>query len=136
MLKAFYRHSRVKPTKIIMFRDGVSEGQFQQVHTLFSFTERVIFESPQETEYSILRSRINSYQIVWRASWTWNSTQNRYFSPKSKEKSWVYLTWDLFWFTSVKNYFKREKINFKSKHTNGNFLSTKVFMVAFSKLSS
>ena len=38
MLKAFYRHLRAKPKKIIMFRRGVSEGQFQQVPTFFSFT--------------------------------------------------------------------------------------------------
>lgn len=31
LLKQFYRHMKVKPRKIIMFRDGVSEGQFQQV---------------------------------------------------------------------------------------------------------
>ena len=39
MLKAYERHMRVKPNKIIMFRDGVSEGQFQQVTTLVSSTK-------------------------------------------------------------------------------------------------
>ena len=51
MLKAFYRHLRVKPKKVIMFRDGVSEGQFQEVTVLFSFARDLIFESHQQTDY-------------------------------------------------------------------------------------
>lgn len=31
LLKQFYRATKSKPHKIIMYRDGVSEGQFQQV---------------------------------------------------------------------------------------------------------
>ena len=38
MLNTFHKHLRVKPKKIIMFRNGVSEGQFQKVAALFSFT--------------------------------------------------------------------------------------------------
>ena len=37
LLKQFYRNLRVKPKKIIMFRDGVSEGQFQQVSIFILF---------------------------------------------------------------------------------------------------
>jgi eukaryotic translation initiation factor 2C len=31
LLVQFYRSTRFKPTRIIFYRDGVSEGQFQQV---------------------------------------------------------------------------------------------------------
>ena len=31
MLIQFYQTTRFKPSKIIFYRDGVSEGQFQQV---------------------------------------------------------------------------------------------------------
>ena len=34
-----------------MFRDGVSEGQFQEVIVLFSFARNLIFESHQQTDY-------------------------------------------------------------------------------------
>ena len=30
----FYRATHYKPVRVIMYRDGVSEGQFQQVSTL------------------------------------------------------------------------------------------------------
>ena len=32
MLIQFYQSTRFKPHRIIFYRDGVSEGQFQQVH--------------------------------------------------------------------------------------------------------
>ena len=35
LLKQFYRALGKKPSKIVMFRDGVSEGQFQQVQNMF-----------------------------------------------------------------------------------------------------
>ena len=35
--KIFYKHLRLKPKKITIFRDGVSEGQFQQLTALLSF---------------------------------------------------------------------------------------------------
>ena len=31
LLITFYQNTRFKPTRIIFYRDGVSEGQFQQV---------------------------------------------------------------------------------------------------------
>ena len=35
----FYKATRYKPVRVIMYRDGVSEGQFQQVSSFFiSFT--------------------------------------------------------------------------------------------------
>ena len=35
LLIAFYKNTRgFKPTRIIFYRDGVSEGQFQMVHTI------------------------------------------------------------------------------------------------------
>lgn len=36
LLIQFYKSTRFKPTRIIFYRDGVSEGQFQQVVRLFS----------------------------------------------------------------------------------------------------
>ncbi|XP_015684208.1 protein argonaute-2-like, partial [Protobothrops mucrosquamatus] len=36
LLIQFYKSTRFKPTRIIFYRDGVSEGQFQQVPGLFS----------------------------------------------------------------------------------------------------
>jgi eukaryotic translation initiation factor 2C len=32
LLIQFYKATRFKPTRIIFYRDGVSEGQFQQVY--------------------------------------------------------------------------------------------------------
>lgn len=37
LLIQFYKSTRYKPTRIIFYRDGVSEGQFRQVHTSSSF---------------------------------------------------------------------------------------------------
>lgn len=34
LLIQFYKSTRFKPTRIIFYRDGVSEGQFQQVGRL------------------------------------------------------------------------------------------------------
>ncbi len=31
-LKAFYKTTKMKPAKIVFYRDGVSEGQFREVH--------------------------------------------------------------------------------------------------------
>lgn len=36
LLIQFYKSTRYKPTRIIFYRDGVSEGQFRQVHQLVS----------------------------------------------------------------------------------------------------
>lgn len=33
LLIQFYKSTRYKPTRIIFYRDGVSEGQFRQVQT-------------------------------------------------------------------------------------------------------
>ena len=35
LLIQFYKSTRFKPNKIIFYRDGVSEGQFQQVSTVY-----------------------------------------------------------------------------------------------------
>lgn len=35
LLIQFYKSTRFKPTRIIFYRDGVSEGQFQQVTFFF-----------------------------------------------------------------------------------------------------
>lgn len=37
LLIQFYKSTRFKPTRIIFYRDGVSEGQFQQVGAPLSF---------------------------------------------------------------------------------------------------
>lgn len=36
-LLAFFRSKRCKPEKIVMYRDGVSEGQFEQVFLCYYF---------------------------------------------------------------------------------------------------
>lgn len=36
LLMQFYKHTGLKPVKIVMYRDGVSEGQFQQVCIRFT----------------------------------------------------------------------------------------------------
>lgn len=36
LLIQFYKSTRFKPTRIIFYRDGVSEGQFQQVSASWS----------------------------------------------------------------------------------------------------
>lgn len=40
LLIQFYKSTRFKPTRIIFYRDGVSEGQFQQVGAPLSFLSR------------------------------------------------------------------------------------------------
>ncbi|XP_023801161.1 protein argonaute-2-like, partial [Cyanistes caeruleus] len=44
LLIQFYKSTRFKPTRIIFYRDGVSEGQFQQVlhHELLAIREACI----------------------------------------------------------------------------------------------
>jgi len=37
LLVQFYKSTRYKPTRIIFYRDGVSEGQFRQVGTETNF---------------------------------------------------------------------------------------------------
>lgn len=37
LLIQFYKSTRYKPTRIIFYRDGVSEGQFRQVYSPFPF---------------------------------------------------------------------------------------------------
>lgn len=39
LLIQFYKSTRYKPTRIIFYRDGVSEGQFRQVQPLASFVD-------------------------------------------------------------------------------------------------
>ena len=41
LLIQFYKSTRYKPTRIIFYRDGVSEGQFRQVLTLGALGVRV-----------------------------------------------------------------------------------------------
>ena len=36
MLIDFYKSTRFKPHRIIFYRDGVSEGQFQQVRSMYN----------------------------------------------------------------------------------------------------
>lgn len=42
LLIQFYKSTRYKPTRIIFYRDGVSEGQFRQVSCLFHMAHSVI----------------------------------------------------------------------------------------------
>lgn len=42
LLIQFYKSTRFKPTRIIFYRDGVSEGQFQQVGAPLSFLTRAL----------------------------------------------------------------------------------------------
>lgn len=41
LLIQFYKSTRYKPTRIIFYRDGVSEGQFRQVSSLFFSTQTI-----------------------------------------------------------------------------------------------
>ena len=66
MLKAYHSHMRVKPHKTIMFRDGVSEGQFQQVPTLFSSTQNckfLTFIKKQATQRCVKSVFIRSFVV-------------------------------------------------------------------------
>ena len=60
LLIQFYKSTRFKPTRIIFYRDGVSEGQFQSVRStriLFIYTYykycrfHPIFVSPEKATY-------------------------------------------------------------------------------------
>lgn len=43
LLIQFYKSTRYKPTRIIFYRDGVSEGQFRQVEQLASASSALFF---------------------------------------------------------------------------------------------
>lgn len=43
LLIQFYKSTRYKPTRIIFYRDGVSEGQFRQVRCQHSLHKTVMF---------------------------------------------------------------------------------------------
>lgn len=66
LLIQFYKSTRYKPTRIIFYRDGVSEGQFRQVSCLFHMAHLVIvkqmftkvivyFEEGKHYQYIILQ---------------------------------------------------------------------------------
>ena len=66
MLKAYHSHMRVKPHKTIMFRDGVSEDQFQQVPTLFSSTQNckfLTFIKNQATQHYVKSAFIRIFVV-------------------------------------------------------------------------
>lgn len=42
LLIQFYKSTRFKPTRIIFYRDGVSEGQFRQVGSFVGFSKDCI----------------------------------------------------------------------------------------------
>ena len=65
MLRAFYRRLRVKPKKIIMFRNGVSEGQFQRVTVLFSLLETKF--SSLTRKRTTVKKNPSNLQIYWFA---------------------------------------------------------------------
>ena len=53
MLIDFYKSTRFKPHRIIFYRDGVSEGQFQQVRRNMAYIYRPVFSCSQLTEFVI-----------------------------------------------------------------------------------
>ena len=61
MLIQFYQSTRFKPHRIIFYRDGVSEGQFQQV----PWVERVISDKSDLTFLIMKSSHLKSYQVMW-----------------------------------------------------------------------
>lgn len=61
LLIQFYKSTRFKPTRIIFYRDGVSEGQFQQVGRL------VISLSVVSGHLRVARlSRTIACPVLWR----------------------------------------------------------------------
>lgn len=54
LLIQFYKSTRFKPTRIIFYRDGVSEGQFRQVGSFVGFLKDCV--TTEQLQFSYLNS--------------------------------------------------------------------------------
>ena len=92
MLKSYHSHMRVKPHKNIMFRDGVSEDQFQHVSTLISSIQKckfLTFIKKQATQHCVksIFIRIFVVHVFPHSDRVWKDTEYlSVFSPNAQKQ--------------------------------------------------